>query len=193
VDAAVTWPISSICSDRIATMKPSERLAAGLLILSAFGTAPCPAGAETRLTDFDGQWLGSGQDRDLPFEPMQQTSCQTTNSADLRRLSSVTVCKGDAGLDKLIQLTITLSGETFSGTLTQKSTLRGDDTFVSVLNGSVSGHKTDNTATFQVNFPGLVPNAIVMLRLISPSSYSMKATTLGSALMDVTFTRAIAR
>jgi hypothetical protein len=174
-------------------MKPSVRLAAGMLVLSVFGTAPCSAGAETRLTDFDGQWYGSGQDRDLPFEPMQQTSCQTTNSADLRRLSSLTVCKGDAGLDKVIQLTITLSGETFSGTLTQRSTLRGDDTSVSVLNGSVSGYKTDNTATFQVSFPGLVPNAIVLLRLISPSSYSMKATTLGSALMDVTFNRAVIR
>jgi hypothetical protein len=174
-------------------MKPSECLAAGMLILSAFGAASGPAGAETRLTDFDGQWRGIGQDRDLPFETMQQTICQTTNSADLRRLDSVTVCKGDAGLDKVIQLTITLSGETFSGNLTQKSTLRGDDTSVSVLNGSVSGHKTDNTAIFQVSFPGLVPNAVVLLRLISPSSYSMKATTLGIALMDVTFNRAITR
>ena len=108
-------------------------------------------------------------------------------------MKSMTVCKGEAGLDKVIQLTITLSGETFSGNLTQKTTMRGDDTSVSVLNGSVSGHKIDNTATFQVSFPGLVPNATVILRLISPSSYSMKAATLGSAMMDVTFNKTVAR
>jgi hypothetical protein len=174
-------------------MKPSECLAAGILVLLASATASYPAGAETRLTDLDGQWSGSGQDRDLPFEPMQQTSCQTTNTADLRRMSSMTVCRGEAGLDKVIQLTITLSGETFSGNLTQKTTMRGDDTSVSVLNGSVSGHRIDSTATFQITFPGLVPNATVILRLISPSSYSMKATTLGSAMMDVTFNKTVAR
>jgi hypothetical protein len=174
-------------------MRLSECLAAGTLILLASGIASYPAGAETKLTDFDGQWQGSGKDRDLPFESMQQTSCQTTINADLRRMNSITICNGDAGLDKIIQLTITLSGEVFSGNLTQKTTMRGDDKSVSVLNGSVSGHKTDDTASFQVSFPGLVPNAAVTLRLISASSYSMQATTLGSTLMDVTFNRAVKR
>jgi hypothetical protein len=174
-------------------MKLSGWLAAGSLIFSACGAAYGPAGAETKLSDFDGQWQGSGQDRDLPFEAMQQTSCQTTINADLRRMSSTTICNGDAGLDKIIQLAITLSGEAFSGNLMQKTTMRGDDKSVSVLNGSVSGHKTDNTATFQISFPGFLPNATVALRLISPSSYSMQASTLGSTLMDVTFTRAVKR
>jgi hypothetical protein len=174
-------------------MKPSQCLAAGILILSASGAASDPASAETKLTDFAGEWQGSGKDRDLPFETMQQTSCQTTINADLRRMNSTTICNGDAGLDKIIQLAITLSGEAFSGNLTQKTTTRGDDKSVSVLNGSVSGHKTDNTASFQVSFPGFLPNAAVTLRLISPSSYSMQATTLGSTLMDVTFTRAVKR
>jgi hypothetical protein len=174
-------------------MKLSGWLAAGSLIFSACGVAYGPAGAETKLSDFDGQWQGSGQDRDLPFEAMQQTSCQTTINADLRRMSSTTICNGDAGLDKIIQLAITLSGEAFSGNLMQKTTMRGDDKSVSVLNGSVSGHKTDNTATFQISFPGFLPNATVALRLISPSSYSMQASALGSTLMDVTFTRAVKR
>jgi hypothetical protein len=174
-------------------MKLSECLAAGILILSVPGTASGPAGAETRLSDFDGQWHGSGKDRDLPFETMQQTSCQTTVNADLRRMSSTTVCNGDAGLDKIIQLAITLSGEAFSGNLTQRTTIRGDDKSLSVLNGSVSGHKTDNIASFQVSFPGFLPNAAVTLRVINPTSYSMQATTLGSTLMDVTFTRAVKR
>jgi len=173
-------------------MKPSECLAAGLLFLLASG-ALFPAGAETKLSDFDGQWQGSGKDRDLPFESMQQTSCQTTVTADLRRMSSVTICNGEAGLDKIIQLAITLSGEAFAGNLTQRTTMRGDDGSVSVLSGSVSGRKTDNTAIFQVSFPGFLPNAEVTLRLISPSSYSMQATTLGSTLMDVTFNRAVKR
>jgi hypothetical protein len=173
-------------------MKLSECLAAGILILSA-PAASDPAGAETKLSDFDGQWQGSGKDRDLPFEAMQQTSCQTTVNADLVRMSSTTICNGDAGLDKIIQLAIILSGEAFSGNLMQKTTMRGDDRSVSVLNGSVSGRKTDNTATFQVSFPGFLPNAAVTLRLINPTSYSMQATTLGSTLMDVTFTRAVRR
>ena len=174
-------------------MKPSQGLAAGILILLVSGAVLYPARAETKLTDFDGQWQGSGQDRDLPFESMQRTSCQMTINADLRRMNSVTICSGEAGLDKIIQLAITLSGETFSGNLTQKTTMRGDETSVSVLNGSVSGRKTDNTATFQVSFPGLIPNAEVTLKLISPSSYSMRATTLGSALMEVTFNKAVKR
>ena len=174
-------------------MKLSECLAAAMLILSAWGAASGSAGAETKLSDFDGQWQGSGKDRDLPFEAMQQTSCQTTVNADLVRMSSTTICNGDAGLDKIIQLAIILSGEAFSGNLMQKTTMRGDDKSVSVLNGSVSGRKTDNTATFQVSFPGFLPNAAVTLRLINPTSYSMQATTLGSTLMDVTFTRAVKR
>src|SRR5258707_14583268 len=125
------WRVFSVWPDRIAAMKPSECLAAGLLILLASG-ALFPAGAETKLTDFDGQWQGSGKDRDLPFETMQQTSCQTTVNADLRRMNSMTICNGDAGLDKIIQLAITLSGDAFSGSLTQKTTMRGDDTSVSV-------------------------------------------------------------
>jgi hypothetical protein len=164
-----------------------------MLILSGWGAASGSAGAETKLSDFDGQWQGSGKDRDLPFEAMQQTNCQTTVNADLVRMSSTTICNGDAGLDKIIQLAIILSGEAFSGNLMQKTTMRGDDKSVSVLNGSVSGRKTDNTATFQVSFPGFLPNAAVTLRLINPTSYSMQATTLGSTLMDVTFTRAVKR
>jgi hypothetical protein len=165
-------------------------LAVGTLVLAAAG-ALRPAGAETKLTDFDGLWQGSGWDRDLPFESMQQTSCQNTVIADLRRMTSITICNGQAGLDKTIQLAITLSGEAFSGNITQRTTMHGDEASASVLTGSVSGHKTDNTATFQISFPGFIPNAAVTLRLISPTSYSMQATTLGSLLMDVTFNRAI--
>jgi hypothetical protein len=165
-------------------------LAVGTFILAISG-ALRPAGAETTLTDFDGLWQGSGKDRDLPFESMQQTSCQTTVNADLRRMSSITICNGQAGLDKTIQLAVTLSGEAISGTITQRTTMHGDEASASVLAGSVSGHKTDNTATFQISFPGFIPNATVTLRLISPTSYSMQASTLGSLLMDVTFNRAI--
>jgi hypothetical protein len=138
-------------------MKPSEGLAAAMLILSAWGAASGPAGAETKLSDFDGQWQGSGKDRDLPFEAMQQTSCRTTVNADLVRLSSTTICNGDAGLDKIIQLAIILSGEAFSGNLMQKTTMRGDDKSVSVLNGSVSGRKTDKHRDLPSQFSGLSP------------------------------------
>jgi hypothetical protein len=174
-------------------MKLARHLAVAIVILSGAEIASFPADAETKLTDFNGIWQGSGKDRNSPFEPLQQTSCHATINADLRRMDSRIACNGDAGLSKIIQLTITLDGDAFSGNLTQRTAMDGDNTSVSVLNGSVSGHKTDDTAQFQVRFPGLVPNVAVTLKLNSPFSYSMQAMTLGIVLMDVTFTEATKR
>ena len=120
---------------------------------------------------------------------MQRTSCQATINANLTRMSTKIVCNGDAGLTKIVQMSINLAGDTFSGNLTQTATTRGNSASASVLNGSVSGHKTDNTANFKVSFPGLTPSVEVTLKLNSPSSFSMQAATLGGALTDVTYNR----
>jgi hypothetical protein len=162
--------------------------AAGALLIVSISTATAhPAAAETQLTDFNGTWRGNGNDRYTPLESMQRTVCQTSVNADLRRMRATTKCDGSAGLSKSIQLDITLNGNAFSGTLTQTTRIGGGTP--SVLSGSVSGQKTDNTAQFGVTFPGLVPSVTVALRLTSPSSYTMQATTLGGALMDVAFNR----
>jgi hypothetical protein len=58
------------------------------------------------------------------------------------------------------------------------------------VKGSVLGRKTEDTAVYQVRFPGLVPpSATVNLKLNSPSSYSMYVTSLGLTVMDVVFNR----
>lgn len=169
------------------TMKFAVRAAFALLVLSASGLVSAPADAETKLTDFNGAWLGSGSDRNTPFEAEQRTTCRSNITADLQQMTSNIQCKGTAGLTKAIHLHIRLRGNSFTGTLSQRAATRGGAT--SKLAGSVSGQKTDTTANFRVTFPGLTPSVDVTLRLNNPSSFSMRATTFVGELMNVTFKR----
>jgi hypothetical protein len=166
-----------------------NRGALGALVLLALGVGTGEAGAETKLTDFNGTWQGSGTDRSTPLESTQQTHCRASINADIVRMGAHILCNGEAGLTKVIQLNITLAGDAFTGTLSQKATTSGSDTLGSNLNGSVAGHKTDKTADFAVSFPGLTPSVAVVLALINSASFSMRATTLGGQLMNVTFKR----
>ena len=154
--------------------------------------APHSASAETKLTDFNGMWRGSGTDRNSPLESLQRTSCQTTVRADLRRMRSNTVCDVQAGLHKVMDLSITLDGNQFTGDLSL--IVQRSDASPSVLNGSVSGRRADDTARLRVQFQGLVPiSATVELKLLSPSSYSMHVTSLGFTLSEVVFNRTARR
>jgi hypothetical protein len=164
-----------------------------VLVLLALGLASGYARAETKLTDFNGTWQGNGTDRNTPLESSQQTHCRASINADVVRMGAHILCNGAAGLTKVIQLNITLARDAFSGTLSQKATTRGSGARESDLGGSVTGHKTDKTADFTVSFPGLTPSVSVVLTLISPGSFSMRATTLGGQLMDVTFRRSSPR
>jgi len=169
-----------------AVMKLAAPIVAGALI--GFATAAGTARAETKLTDFNGSWQGGGNDRNTPFESLQRTRCNATITADLHRMGTAIVCNGVAGLTKVIQLNIALdAGDTFTGDLSQKATWRGNAPSETVLKGSVAGQKTDKTANFRVSFPGLTPSVDVTLVLNSPGSFSMRATTIGGELMDVTF------
>jgi hypothetical protein len=172
-------------------MKLAARVAGGMLVLLALGSVLGSARAETKLTDFNGTWQGIGTDRNTPFESVQRTRCNATINADLHRMGAGIVCNGVAGLSKVIQLNITLAaaGDAFSGDLTQKATVRGNASSETVLQGSVSGHKTDKTANFRVSFPGLTPSVDVTLTLIDPGTFSMHATTFGGELMDITFSK----
>jgi len=167
-------------------MKLAARIVTGALIV--FASAAGTARAETKLTDFNGSWQGGGNDRNTPFESMQRTRCNATINADLHHMGTAIVCNGVAGLTKVIQLSITLAaGDTFTGDLSQKATLRGNASSETILKGSVAGQKTDKTANFRVSFPGLTPSVDVTLVLNNPVSFSMRATTIGGELMDVTF------
>jgi len=173
--------------------KTLVRLLAAVAVVVAVSIAPLTAGAETKLTDFNGEWRGSGSDRNSPLESLQPTSCQNTIRADLRRMNGEMTCDGQAGLRKVIHLAITVDGDRFAGTVTQRTTTRGGNAPPSVLNGTVSGRKTETTATFQVRWSGLLPSTTVALKLLNPSSYSMHVTSLGITMMDVTFNRTAAR
>lgn len=173
-------------------MRLTGHLGIGIAAVLTGWVAPYSASAEIKLTDFNGIWSGSGTDRNSPWESPQRTSCYTRVQADLHRMSSKTVCNGEAELHKEIELSIMLDGNRISGDLTQRTTVRGSDG--SERKGSVLGQKVEDTASYQVRFPGLVPIvATVDLKLLSQSSYSMHVTYLGVIMMDVVFNRTARR
>jgi hypothetical protein len=147
--------------------------------------------AETKLTELNGNWRGTGTDRASPLELAQQTSCRATIHADETRLSDEMICDGQAGLHKVVRLSLTQSGDELTGSLSQTITTQGSNP--STLEGSVSGHRVEDTASLHVRFSGLTPPATVALKLNNPSSYSVSATSLGLPLMAVTFHKAISR
>jgi hypothetical protein len=101
-------------------------------------------------------------------------------------MNSNTVCNGQAGLHKVIDFSIALDGNQFTGDLSQSTIVRGSAASASER---LRGRKAEDTARFPVKFPGLVPSAIVNFKIHSPSSYSMHATSLGLTLMDVIVNR----
>jgi hypothetical protein len=50
----------------------------------------------------------------------------------------------------------------------------------------VTGTRSGDVADFTARFPGMTPNAHVVLTLRSPTSYSMSVSVLGSTLTEVT-------
>ena len=158
-------------------------------VLAAY-LIPFPATAETKLTDLSGNWRGTGSDRDSPFESSQKTNCHTQIEADESHLSTLTVCKGERDLHKEIRLRLKLDGDKFTGSVNQTSLARGD-TSPDEIKGSVLGHRTKGTANLRVHLPGLLPDATVVLVLRSTSSYTMRVTSLGVTMMDVTFSKIV--
>jgi hypothetical protein len=170
-------------------MKRAIRLIVAIIASLTGGIGLNSVHAGPNFVDFNGNWQGSGADRNLPFETAQRTSCRATVDADLSTMNSLISCSGDAGLKKDIRLNIILDGEAFTGSLIQKAMTPGSS--VTVLDGSVYGHATDTTADFRIDFPGLMPKVTVTLRRDSASSFSMQASVWGAVLMDVTFDRAV--
>ena len=164
---------------------------AATLVIFLFVTSAGAAAA--KLTDFNGSWNGIGTDRASPLEVSQPTSCHASIRADETTLNDEIICEGKAGLRKVISLTVHVSNNRISGTLTQTSTTRGSKSSPTTLQGSVSGTRTDNAANFQVQFGGLIPTVTVALTLNSRSSFFMQAGTFVGTLMEVNFDRAGSR
>ena len=152
-----------------------------------------PAGAETKLTEFNGQWLGGGTDRDTPLASAQPTRCQTRVTADLTHMTSNMECNGSAGLHKRIRMSISFTGNKFSGSTEQISVVRGSGAAPKRRAGTVVGVRTGDRAEFEVRFSGLMPNAHVVLELTSPTFYAMTTSVLGATLTKVDFHRPGAR
>ncbi len=163
--------------------------AGGAATLVIFLFVASAGAAAAKLTDFNGSWRGSGTDRASPLEASQSTSCHASIRADDTTLNHEMICEGKAGLHKIIRLTVHLSDNRISGTLTQTSTTRGSEASPTTLQGSVSGTRTDNAANFQVRFGGLIPTVTVTLTLNSRSSFFMQASTFVGTLMEVHFDR----
>src|SRR6202023_2965502 len=160
--------------------KPNRTTIAIAAILLGTWTLPLTARAESKLTVLNGEWRGSGTDRNSPFESQQQTKCQSNNRVDLVRMVSDTVCTGETGLHKVSHLTITLDADKVVGTFDETASFPGSNASPRILKGSVSGVRAGDTATLKISFPGLIPSATVIFKLISSSSYSTQATRPGS-------------
>jgi hypothetical protein len=169
------------------------RLRAPLAAALAGWMALTPAGAESKLPEFNGRWTGSGTDRDLPFATAQPTQCLTRVTADLTHLTSNMECNGRDGLDKRVRLSISFTGNKFTGTAEQTSVVRGSGATPKQRSGTVAGVRTGDKAEFEVKFSGLTPNAQVVLELTSPTSFAMRISSLGATLTSVDFHRPAAR
>ncbi len=162
------------------TMRVMRLLKVGLLAVLVAWIIPRPAGAEMKLSDFEGEWSGDGTDRDLPFASLQKSSCRSKIRSDVHRMSNEIVCSGPSGSRKTIQLQITMQGDQISGDLVQTQA-------TGTMKGSVSGRRRGDSADMQIQFPGLMPSATAKLVVINPSSYTLRVATMGTSLMDVTF------
>jgi len=104
-------------------------------------------------------------------------------------MQSITVCNGDKGLHKVIRLTVRLAGDRITGRASQSTQSPGDKS-PDEVEGSVLGHRVNDTANLRIRLPGLTPDATVVLELLSPSSYTMHVKSLGLTMMKVSFNKA---
>src|SRR5438874_2176751 len=115
----------------------------GAVILLAC-TFPCTAGAEGKMSELDGEWSGSGTERDTPFQSMQKTTCQSKIRADHRRMSNEIVCTMESGVRKTMHMQVTLEGTRLTGDLVQTRTVPREP--IQMRKGSVLGSRIGNSA-----------------------------------------------
>ena len=150
--------------------------------------APCAANAEGKMSDLEGEWSGSGMERDTPFESMEKATCQSKIRADQQRMSNEIVCMKQSGARKTMHMQVNLEGTKLTGQVVQSRTLPRQPT--QTRKGSVLGVRTGNSADVQIQFPGLMmPAARSRLTVLTPSSYSLRVEAMGAVMMDMTFKR----
>jgi len=159
----------------------------GAVVLLAW-CVPCPAGAEGSMGELEGEWSGSGTERDTPFQSMQKTTCQSKIHADQNRMSNEIVCTMQSGVRKTMHTQVTLEGNRLTGSVFQTRTVPREP--MQSRKGSVRGIRTGNSAETEVQFPGLMmPTARSHLTVHDASSYSIRVEALGAVLMEVKFKR----
>ncbi len=146
-----------------------------------------PAAAETPLPALNGDWTGSGKDRETPMQTLQPAKCRMQITATSARLVSSSDCDSVGGLQKRLKMTVTFTGNDFTGTVEQWSKQANAEP--TTRTGRVTGRRTGDRAELTAIFPGLIPNAYVTLELTSAASMAMHVTALGATLTDVTYKR----
>jgi hypothetical protein len=145
--------------------------------------APSQAGAQMKLSEYAGEWSGSGTDRDSPFASMQKTNCRSKIRSDQHRTSIEIICSGPSG-QKTMHIQMALDGDRITGELVQTHSAPQQQPVV--RKGSVIGRKSADSAEMQVQFSAFM-SGTAKFTAINPSSYSLKVTAMGASLMDVTF------
>ena len=161
----------------------------GSIAVTALLASAVNVAAETKLSEFNGSWRGAGTDRNSPLESAHPTTCQMQIRADLTHLSSTTRCKREGGFAKVLNFSVKLDGDQLTGTAGQTSVAKPGAEAES-LNGKVDGTKADDEANLTIRFPGLMPNASLVLKRTAPSTFSMVIASTGITLTDVVFHRA---
>jgi hypothetical protein len=157
-------------------------LAAVTYIALAMGAA-----AETKLTDFNGEWSGTGQDRDSPLQALQDTTCRNAVRATPKRMHIEMTCERGSGVRKTVRMNVTLQGDRLIGRINQRISQPGKED--AVIGGTLAGKKGNGSANLTVSWKGPTPSTMVSLNLDTATSYSMKVTALGLTFMDATFKR----
>ena len=145
------------------------------------------AAAETKLTDFNGEWRGTGRDRDSPLQSLQDTSCRNAVRATLQRMHIEMTCERTSGVRKTVRMNVTLQGDQLTGRINQRISQPGKED--AVIGGTLAGKKSNGSANLTVSWKGPTPSTLISLNLDTPTSFSMKVTALGLTFMDATFKR----
>jgi hypothetical protein len=169
-------------------MTPTRLMNVLTAVILLVWIVPCPAGAEGSMSQLEGEWSGSGTERDTPFQSMQKTTCQSKIRADDRRMSNEIVCTMQSGARKTMHTQVTLEGTRLTGSVVQTRTLPHEP--MQSRKGLVRGVRTGNSAVTEVQFPGLMtPTARSHLTVHNESSYSLRVEAMGAVLMELTFKR----
>src|SRR3954470_8691515 len=95
-----------------------------VIVCIAFATG---AAAESKLTDFNGEWRGAGQDRDSPLQSLQDTACQNAVRATPQRMTIEMTCARKSGVRKTVRMNLMLEGGQLSGRINQRTSEPGKE------------------------------------------------------------------